>query len=759
MKVAREAVWKFAGATKPRGGDRLQSSSELKWYQRPVRMMRLDYLDALDRMKNADLDALARSKRDEWHINCEWIVGTPGIAPGLGFLTTFDTPKFGKYPALGDFDMLRDYLPHARKYGIHVLAYLNMHWFAYDFADAHPGWEQICSDGVAYGRRNPLYGGGTTLCVNGGWRDWAIEMVGEAMKTGIDGVFLDGPVFFPDTCYCDACKAQFAARYGKDIPTVEDWSNPDWSSFVEFRSESLARFLADCRKAVKSVREDGVCFLNAGSWQASTWRYARSIDAVGPFEDFNGAEAFFHPGPRDHALLMWTATAKYMAAGDKPAIVFSHHALGAWHYIPLPNYEAQLGIAQTVACGANPWIAVFDYALDHSRADAVEPIDEIQGFLADNEEYYTATESCADVALLNSSQTTTYYVSDRGEFYGDFGSGKEENLVADLGGGAKQVDWKSRKQTCEAALDNSYMGYLSALTRSHIPFDVVLDSAVSREGLARYKVLILPNSACLSDAQIEGITEFARRGGAVVAEFETGAYDELGRRRAANPLLGVLGVSELGRMMRPSSNEEYVRVLEGHPALGDLQPGRLLARPTYSLRCRAAADASTPTRFMNEVGGSYKPLKGESDVPALVLTSRSGGRTAYIPSLLGDFYGRFKILEGQEMIASVVRWARVDPLPIAVDCPPTVEVELRRASDGRRLLVHLVNNTGDMQRPISQIIPIRDVRVRLRCDAPTRVRALRADTDLTFAYNDGQVEFTLPELGVYELVVAEVANS
>jgi len=60
MKVAREAVWKFAGATKPRGGDRLQSSSELKWYQRPVRMMRLDYLDALDRMKNADLDALAQ---------------------------------------------------------------------------------------------------------------------------------------------------------------------------------------------------------------------------------------------------------------------------------------------------------------------------------------------------------------------------------------------------------------------------------------------------------------------------------------------------------------------------------------------------------------------------------------------------------------------------------------------------------------------------------------------------------------------------
>ncbi len=126
------------------------ASNELKWHERPVRMMRLDYLDALDRMKNADLDALARTKRDDWNINCEWVVGTPGIAPGLGYLTTFDTPKFEKYPSLGEFDMLRDYLPHARKYGIHVLAYLNMHWFACDFADAHPGWEQIC-----VGRRSP----------------------------------------------------------------------------------------------------------------------------------------------------------------------------------------------------------------------------------------------------------------------------------------------------------------------------------------------------------------------------------------------------------------------------------------------------------------------------------------------------------------------------------------------------------------------------------------------------------------------------
>lgn len=731
----------------------LSADSELKWYQRPVRMMRLDYLDALARVKDADLDALARSMHDQWHINCEWVIGTPGIAPGLGHLTTFNTSKFDKYQSLGDFDLVRQYLPYARKYGSRVIAYLNMHWFSYDFAGAHPGWEQITSDGVAYGEKNPLYGGGTTFCVNSGWRDWAFELIREAIATGIDGVFLDGPVTFPDCCYCESCRESFMSDYGADIPLVEDWSNPNWISFVQFRSRSLAQFLSDCRDAVKSVNKEGVVFLNAGNWQANTWRFARSMDIVGPYEDFNGAEAFFHPGPHEQFLFPWAATGKYMVAGGKPAVVFSHHMLGGWHYIPLSKIEAELAVAQTVACGANPWIAVFDYALDHSREEAIQPIDEIQGFLAEHEEHYTNTESSADVALLSSSQTGTYYISKYEQFYGNVGSGKEENLVMDRDGGSAAIDWASRKQICEGAIDQSYTGYFLALTRSHIPFDVLLDDNISPEGLARYKVLILPNSACLSDKQVENIQAFVRRGGSIVAEFETGSYDEIGRIREVNLLLETFGISEIGRMMKPLSHEEYVRVKQAHPVIGELEAGRLIARPTYSLESKAASDACVPSVFMNEVGGAYCPLNGESNIPALIVNSNGAGRTVYIPSLVGDFYAKFKLPDYENLIESIILWAHVDPVCIEVDCLPTVQVELRRNHGGDKLLVHLVNNTGDMQRPITEIIPLRDLRIRLRCEATTGVRALRAGMDLPYAYQDGWVEFVLPDLGVYELIV------
>jgi len=38
--------------------------------------------------------------------------------------------------------------------------------FTDKLADAHPGWEQLTASGKAYGRLHPLYGNGTTFCVN-----------------------------------------------------------------------------------------------------------------------------------------------------------------------------------------------------------------------------------------------------------------------------------------------------------------------------------------------------------------------------------------------------------------------------------------------------------------------------------------------------------------------------------------------------------------------------------------------------------------
>ncbi|MDD3806139.1 MAG: hypothetical protein PHT73_07840, partial [bacterium] len=447
-------------------------NGEKKWWESPVRMLRMDYAPDFSVLKDMDLEAVAKSHKEDWGINCEWIVGTPGFSKET-HQTTFKAEGYKEYPGLEGFDYLRTYTPIAHKHGIRIIAYLNMHWFSYEFAAGHPDWEQITSNGERFGKVKPLYGNGTTFCINSDWREWAFSLMAEAIKTGIDGIFLDGPVVFPDCCYCSVCQMEFFSAYGKQIPQ-EDWQNPLWKAFLCFRENSLARFLEDAQQAVKQVNPEGVVFLNAGNWEPSGWRVARDIQRVGDFQDFNGAEAFFSHGTdktwNPYAYMM---TGKYLRAGKKPAVVFTHYMNGAWHYLNLPREEINLALAQIASTGANPWLALIHSSLE-SQPGSHEPVRDIFGFMADREDYFTDYESLAEVGLLFSAHTNRNYLSQHEEIYVTAGSGEEKNLGVESS--AKSIEtWSQRKIECEEMLRCSYTGYFQALTRAHIQFDILLD--------------------------------------------------------------------------------------------------------------------------------------------------------------------------------------------------------------------------------------------------------------------------------------------
>ena len=68
-----------------------------------------------------------------------------------------------------------------------------------------------------------------------------------------------------------------------------------------------------------------------------------------------------------------------------------------------------------------------------------------------------------------------------------------------------------------------------ALIESGIQFDLVFDEGL--RDLAKYKVLILPNSECLSDAQISTLRSYVERGGSPAVIGQSGLYDEWRRVR------------------------------------------------------------------------------------------------------------------------------------------------------------------------------------------------------------------------------------
>lgn len=87
------------------------------------------------------------------------------------------------------------------------------------------------------------------------------------------------------------------------------------------------------------------------------------------------------------------------------------------------------------------------------------------------------------------------------------------------------------------------LGIFRVGMEEHLPLTLITEQDLVPELLARHRVLILPDTACLSDAQCQIIREFVRNGGGLVASGETSLCDEIGRPRADFALKDLFGVS------------------------------------------------------------------------------------------------------------------------------------------------------------------------------------------------------------------------
>ncbi len=728
---------------------------ELKWWQRPVRMMRRDFLGDFSYYQNNDLEEMARIAKEQWHINCEWIMATPGCAPGQAHLTTFNSDKFAKIAGLGNFDIIREYLPHARKYGIHLVPYINQHWYSYEFAKEHPEFaEQELEDGTAYGSKTPLYGNGTTFCVNSPWREFAFEIIRETIRIGVDGCFLDGPVIFPRGCYCKHCRKLFKANYGFDrLPSWGDWSDEAWKPFLKFRRDSWRDFMRDAQQAVIEVNPEAIIFLNGGNFNSGSVMTARDVAALEPYQNFNGSEEFFHCSESYNSPFKTLNLGRFLAASSNPSVVFTHHTMSSWHYVPLSKTEMTLAITQAVASGSNTWLAIYMDAMQYRAGEAFAAND-IQQLFAANETLFTATESAATTALVTSANTLYSYISDINELTADVGSGVEENLVADLGSGKLRETVNERRAISEATLNHELNGAFDSANFGHIPLKALWDQHITPEKLQSLSTLILPNTACLSDSQCKTIMDFVHQGGSLLASFEAGFYNEDGDKAPRPEWLTMLGIKNINGAFIPAASEEYM-LLYGDklPELPDQQ--YLMPRTFNAIKLKPLDSAIILGHFMNTIGGAYGKPSGVSKYPALISSNYGKGKVIYSPGAIFESFNKFHLEDHLNLVKSSLRLLDKDStLQIETTAPGSLAMELRYNQNNA--LLHLINTTGDMKRPIGQIIPLTKIDITLKlANEPTMVKAINAQKTIDFSYCAGKVTFSVEEIADYELISFE----
>jgi hypothetical protein len=95
-----------------------------------------------------------------------------------------------------------------------------------------------------------------------------------------------------------------------------------------------------------------------------------------------------------------------------------------------------------------------------------------------------------------------------------------------------------------AYMHETTQGIYLALLQGRFAFDFVHEDRLDPEHISRYRALLLPNVAMLSDRQCQQLREYVRSGGSLMASFETSLYDENLKPRADFGLAELMGASK-----------------------------------------------------------------------------------------------------------------------------------------------------------------------------------------------------------------------
>jgi hypothetical protein len=692
------------------------------WEQEPLRI--LDLVTVFGQINWRPAAALAQEKAAQGY-NAEHLQVMQFAGAGLddqGFF--FRTKLAGKQNP----DFLGQYLPEAHQHGLRVFIYFNVHSYAMPFGEAHPDWRQIREDGTPL---TGVYETATSFCVNSPYREWVFQIDRDLCSYPIDGIFYDGPIFFPQTCYCHYCQEKFRRRYGTELPSKKERNGERFQQLLEFQSASLADFLRDSQTVIKAINPNVALYMN-GSVLGGNYATGRLPRVINPQEDLVINEGGFLYGDLTR-MPLWRpgvmARLQESQAGGKPYVVACAAALKSWNVSLLPDPELRLLYADSIANGAGVYFGLFPSEWDQPEMRTLAAMNR---FLARNSAYYHHTRSEARIALVWSDTTANFY------------AGSAAQLID-----VARVPARSNVGN----LEQEFWGLTEALVRAHAPFDVIDDYALEHAALDRYRAIFLPNVACMNDAVAARLRDYVERGGSLFTTFETSRYDAVGAPRPDFALAELMGVSATGKVAGPRP-WDYMAKQSPSPLL-DRIPRQWIPSPTYYLQVQGAG-AQVALRFTKPLAGSYELPPQLSDDPALTVQKTGKGTVVYCAGDLGNMIHAWHMPEPLILMENAVR--TLAPVGIELEnVPSAVELVHRSQNAGRRHLFHFVNFNGEMTRPIRQITPVRDARVTLPKDIDAKkVHTLMHPQSLILQRDTyGRTRFVIPLIEEYEVVVVE----
>jgi hypothetical protein len=614
---------------------------------------------------------------------------------------------------LGDRDPFGDLVAGCRKLGMAVIARTDPHAAHQDVYDAHPDWIAVEADGKP--RRHWAMPELWVTCALGPYNfEFMTEVTKEIVRLyPVDGIFSNRWAG-SGMCYCEHCRTNFRAASAMDLPRTNDPHDPARRAYILWHEQRLFDLWALWDSEIRKIRPDARYIPNSGGGALSELDM-KTVGERAPI-------LFADRQARSGLAPLWgngkNAKEYRGAMGMKPiGGIFSVGVEEAyrWKDSVQNAAEVRLWAVDGIANGIRPWFTKFSGTLRDRRWLA--PVEQLYAWHFRNEKYLRNTEPMARVAMVYSQQTARWY---------------------------------GRK------VEDHTQGFYHALIESRIPFEMLHDGLLDGDHTGRFKVLILPNIAALSDAQCAQLREFVRRGGSIVATYETSLYDERGTRRSDFGLADLFGASYDGALDARMQNS-YLRLEGRGPLLAGLEDAERIINGASRVHTRRNVAypnppltliPSYPDLPMEEVF----PRVAKTDQPELYAREHGAGRVVYFPWDIDRTFWEVLSPDHGKLLRNAVDWAANEPRPVTVAGPGVLDVTVWRQASS--MTVHLVNLTNPMlmKGPVREFIPVGPHEVRL----PAGVKPKRIQLLVSSATVPSGLAVRVPRIVDHEVIAVDL---
>jgi Hypothetical glycosyl hydrolase 6 len=683
------------------------------WYARMRRCGQVNFneRDPLTMDANAWADYWASLKVDALLLN------------GGGILAFYPTavPLHHRSEFLGNRDLFGEMVAAAKKRNIRVVARMDCNYSYEEALKARPEWFERNRDGSPrpHNESRWLY----RTCMFSTYFTEQMPAIYREISSryAVDAFFTNG---WPSTgglgvCYCENCKKVYQGLGGVP-PEQTDASSALYRKYYRVYMDRVLEVWKLWDTVAKEKRSDSVYVGNLGGGI----RTVKNIRQLGEVAGWFNAD---HQG-RSGDTPIWDCAQQGRVAQSVMKGRTITNVTGAysnstpvWRHVTKSPAESTLWMAQTVASGMVPWFHWLGGTPEDNRWREVGH--SFFTWLAANEVHFRNRRSIADLAVLYPQNTIAFY--------------------------------KSVPQSSDYL-----QGLYYALLEGRFFFDFVHQDDLTPETLGRYRALLIPNAAYLSDKQCAQIRQYVASGGSLLATFETSRYNEWGDPRLDLGLSDVFAAGVTGDVVGPHGNS-YMRIDAQHAITKGFEGTALLPGPENRLPIRASDPGivlSVVPYYPAFPPEMVYPRTPRTNEPAVIIRQQSKSRIIYYAGDIDRTCWRSGNTDVSQLLQNSVRWVLGNnPSPVSVTGDGIIEAFAWETEAGYAL--HLLNYTNpNMTRGfVRRFYPIGPQAVELASEKQIKsVRALRAGTAVPFKQTATGVSFVVPSVTDYEVIVAQI---